>query len=79
MSSYDGWLESPYTDPEKDCSESYCSLCWRNCKECDAQGELDGVTCLACEGEGQYYYEQASEGEHRQDYLDNMPERDEDY
>jgi len=79
MSSYDAWLEGPYTDPERDCSEDYCSLCWRDCKECDNLGELDGVTCPECEGAGNYFSEQASEGEHKQDYLDNMPERDEDY
>ena len=78
FSSYDAWLEGPYTDPERDCSESYCSVCWNRCKECDSQGEIDEIECNKCDGEGYYYHEQASEGEHRQDYLDNMPERDDD-
>jgi len=74
FSSYDGWLESPY-DEGRNCSESYCSLCWSECEDCDTQGELDGVTCSKCEGEGAFYAEQASESEHRYEYdADQTPD-----
>jgi len=76
MFDYDGWLESPYTDEGMNCSEDYCSLCWRECENCNGQGTLDNeVACPDCNGEGSFYYEQQSESDHRYEYeADQTPE-----
>lgn len=74
--SYDRWLESPYTDEEGgDCSENYCSLCWTTCKDC-VEGEIDGVQCVQCEGEGSVFSEQVSESEHRYEYEASLTPED---
>ena len=56
MSSYDSWLEGPYTDGDDSCFENPdCIHCWSECEECDGLGTLDGVECNICEGEGSIF------------------------
>ena len=40
---YDEWLQSGYDEGE---------ACQHECSECDGLGELDGVKCDYCGGEG---------------------------
>jgi len=56
MSGYDEWLHSEYTNPDSDCSENpECYTCWDTCETCDEHGEINGMTCQDCFGEGKIW------------------------
>ena len=56
MSSYDAWLEGPYTDGEDSCIENpSCIYCWSECEACAGLGTANEIYCDVCEGEGSVF------------------------